>query len=258
MRKFIFVLTMVVAASLATGCLSTRKFTRNEVKTASDTLNARIDTTDSAVKEANDGVKRVDERVTQVDGKVTAVDGKVTTVDGKVTALDTKTTQGLATVNGAVQSVDQKATRATSQIASLDQQFQKRNQYTVASEKAILFKFDSAVVDAQYTQVLEEIAAMLQQDPDAVLVLEGRTDSSGNDEYNIRLGERRVEAVKRMLTVDMGIPIYRLHNISFGAARPIADNTSRDGREKNRAVVLTVLKPATEGTAAPVTTSSQQ
>lgn len=246
---------MVVAANMATGCLSTRKFTRNEVKTASDTLNARIDVTDGAVKEANDGVRRVDDRVTQVDGKVVAVDGKVTAVDGKVAALDTKTTQGLATVNGAVQNVDQKATRATTQIATLDQKFENRNQFTVATEKSILFKFDSAKVDAEYTPVLEEIASMLQQNPDAVLVLEGRTDSSGNDEYNIRLGERRIEAVKRMLTVEMSIPIYRLHNISFGAARPIADNKSRDGREKNRAVVLTVLTPSTE---APVSTSSQE
>jgi outer membrane protein OmpA-like peptidoglycan-associated protein len=242
MRKLVMVMVMLAAANLVSGCLSTRKFTRNEVKTASDTLNTRIDETDAEVKETIDGVNRVD--------------SKVNAVDGKVAALDSKTTEGFTTLNGAVQNVDQKAgqaqteaQRANSEIAILDQRFQNRNQFTVAAEKAVLFKFDSAKVDAQYSAILEEIAAMLQQNPDALIVLEGRTDSRGDDEYNIRLGERRVEAVKRLLTVEKNVPVYRIHEISFGAARPVADNKSRDGREKNRAVMLTVLIPNTTATA---------
>jgi outer membrane protein OmpA-like peptidoglycan-associated protein len=248
MRKLVMVVMLAAMANLATGCLATRKFTRNEVKTSSDTLNARIDQTDSQVKETADGVRRVDERVT--------------TVDGKVAALDTKTAQRMDTLNTSIQGVDTKAgqaqtsaQRANTDIAQLDQKFQGRNNFTVASEKSILFKFDSAVVDDQYKTALEEIASLLKQNADALVVLEGRTDSSGNDEYNIRLGERRVEAVKRQLTVDMEIPVYRIHEISFGAARPVADNTSRDGREKNRAVILTVLVPQAGATAS---ISSQQ
>jgi outer membrane protein OmpA-like peptidoglycan-associated protein len=242
MRKLVMVLMLTAVANLATGCLSTRKFTRNEVKAASDTLNGRIDQTDTQVKETADGVRRVDERVT--------------TVDGKVTALDTRTTERINAVNGAVQNVDAKAgaaatsaQRANTDVAALDQRFQGRNNFTSAGEKSILFKFDSAVVDAQYKAQIEEVANMVKQNPNAFIVLEGRTDSSGNDEYNIRLGERRVEAVKRMLTVDMEIPVYRIHEISLGSARPIADNTSRDGREKNRAVILTVMVPQAGATA---------
>jgi OOP family OmpA-OmpF porin len=84
---------------------------------------------------------------------------------------------------------------------------------------------------------------MVGQNPDALIVLEGRTDSVGSGAYNIELGERRAEAVKRYLVVEKSLPMYRIHQTSFGAAKPIADNTSRQGREKNRVVAVSVLVP---------------
>jgi len=65
----------------------------------------------------------------------------------------------------------------------------------------------------------------------------------------VKLGERRVDAVKRYLAVEQGIPIYRMHEISFGSAKPIAENKTREGREKNRAVVLTILVPKSSAAA---------
>src|SRR5688500_11351869 len=145
MRKLVMVMVLLATANLATGCLSTRKFTRIEVKTASDSLNARIDTTDGELKETIDGVNRV---------------------DGRVTELDSKTSAGLENLNGAVQTVDQKAAearmaaeRANTEVAGLDQRFQNRNQFSVAAEKSVLFKFDSAKFDAQYNAILDEVAA---------------------------------------------------------------------------------------------------
>ena len=79
--------------------------------------------------------------------------------------------------------------------------------------------------------------------PDALVVLEGRTDSTGNSDYNVKLGERRIEAVRRYLAVEKNVPVYKIHEISFGSAQPIADNKSREGREKNRAVAMTILLP---------------
>jgi outer membrane protein OmpA-like peptidoglycan-associated protein len=66
----------------------------------------------------------------------------------------------------------------------------------------------------------------------------------------VKLGERRVETVWRRLAVDMGVPVYKIHQVSFGSAKPIAENDSKEGREKNRAVVLTVLVPKAAGAAA--------
>jgi outer membrane protein OmpA-like peptidoglycan-associated protein len=223
--------------------MATRKFTRNEVKTASDTLNARIDTTDGEIKETRDSVDRVNQRVTGV--------------DGRVTDLDSRTTQGLNGLKGDVQSVDQKAgqaqtaaDRAAGDVVILDQKFQNRNQFTVAAEKSVQFKFDSAQLDSNFKAVLDDVAEMLEQNPDSIVVLEGRTDSRGDKEYNVKLGERRVESVRRYLAVDKSVPVYKIHQISMGAARPVASNDSRDGREKNRAVTMMILTPRAEGSVA--------
>ena len=233
MRK---VLMVFLIALLANGCVASRKFVRNEVKTTSDALNGRIDKNTGEIGEVRDGVTRADSRITGV--------------DGRVTQLDTKTNDRFDSVNGEVANVDKKAgqaqasaDRTAADVVDLDGRFSNRNLFTVDMQKSILFKFDSAQIDGQYFPDLEAIAGKLQQNPDALLVLEGRTDSSGDKDYNVTLGDRRVEAVKRYLAVEMNVPVYRMHQISFGASKPIASNDSKDGRLQNRAVVLMILIP---------------
>ena len=247
MRKLLVLLLMSATASVSFGCVATRKFTRGEVKTASDQLNARIDTTDGQIKETRDSVDRVNQRVTSVDGRVTGV-------DGRVTDLDTRTTQGMNGLKGDVQNVDQKAqtvaTRAAGDVVILDQKFQNRNHFTMTAEKSVQFKFDSAQLDGKYMAVLDEVAGMLEQNPDSIVVLQGRTDSVGDKEYNVKLGDRRVESVRRYLAVEKNVQVYKIHQISMGAARPVASNDSRGGREKNRAVTMMILVPKTEGSVA--------
>lgn len=236
------VILMIGMLTVANGCIATRKFTRTEVKNSSDTLNSRIDKTDAEVGEVKDGVARVD-------GKVDAVDGKVGALDGRVSQLDTKTNDRFTSVKGDITAVDQKVDQKTAatqaNITVLDEKFQNRNQYSVASEKQILFRFDSSKLDSKYESDLESLVAVLQKNADAIVVLEGRTDSKGDTEYNMKLGERRIDSVRRFLAIEMGIPVYRIHDISYGAAKPLAENNSREGREKNRAVVVTILVPKT-------------
>ena len=135
-------------------------------------------------------------------------------------------------------------------MSALDEKFQNRNQFNVSDAKAIQFKFNSATLDKNYTDTLDEIANSLMQNPDAIVVLEGRTDSVGNKDYNVKLGERRIDAVRRYLAVEKGVPVYRIHEISFGSEKPVAENKTRDGREKNRAVTMTIMVPKSEGAVA--------
>lgn len=236
MKKLLIALLITATTGLSSGCIASRKFVRNEVKTSSDTLNARIDTTDGKIKETRDHVDRVNERVTGV--------------DGRVTDLDSRTTAGMNSLKSDVSTVNAKADRTTSELAGLDERFQNRNNFSVAAEKSIPFRFDSAKLDSSYMTALDEIAETLMKNPDAIIVLEGHTDATGDHEYNVKLGERRVDAVRRYLAVEKNVPVYKIHQISFGAARPIAPNDSRDGREKNRSVTMTVLVPSMEAATA--------
>ena len=67
---------------------------------------------------------------------------------------------------------------------------------------------------------------------------------------NVKLGERRIDAVRRYLAVEKGVPVYKIHEISFGSEKPVAENTTKDGREKNRAVTMTIMVPKSEGAVA--------
>jgi len=245
MRRVSMILMLGTLATVFNGCMATRKFVRTEVKDSSDALNARVDKTNGEVAEVRDGVTRVDARVTAVDGKVGAV-------DGRVTQLDTKTNERFGTVKDDITAVDKKATTqfgtAQANISALGEKFQNRNMFSTASEKAILFKFDSAKLEPKYETDLEEINSLLQKNADAIIVLEGRTDSKGDTDYNVKLGERRIESVRRYLAIQLGIPVFRIHEISYGAAKPVAENNSKEGREKNRAVVVTILVPKTATT----------
>jgi outer membrane protein OmpA-like peptidoglycan-associated protein len=251
-----FLTVLLVLAGLSSGCLATRKYVRNEVKASADNLSAQIDATNGQVKETQDAVHQLSTRVTGVDQRVTTVDQRVTSVNTKVDELDTRTTQsvsGLKTdvsaVRTEVSSVNTRAETTSRDLASLDQKFQKRNNYAVSSQKAIQFKFDSATLTEDSKAPLDEIAAAVMENPDAILVLEGHTDSTGDRNYNIRLGERRIEAVRRYLAVEKGVPVYKIEEISFGAEKPIAPNDSKQGREQNRAVTLSILVPSTDGAA---------
>jgi len=210
-----------------------------EVTTSSDKLSTRIDKGEGEIAEVRDGVAGVNNKVTQVNGKVTQLD-----------ATTNEHGQQIVRLNGDIQTVDQKtgqakaaADRANGQVTILDGRFENRNQFTVTSTKSILFGFDKAKLDAKYQPDLDEVAKALSANPNAIVVLEGRTDSAGAKDYNIQLGERRMEAVKRYLAIDKSVPIYRIHEISLGSDRPVAANDSREGREQNRAVTLTLLVP---------------
>jgi outer membrane protein OmpA-like peptidoglycan-associated protein len=250
-RQIQIIVLGIAVTGLASGCLATRKFTRNEVKSASDAISAKYDpkleTMNGEIKENKDAIDATNQRVASVDQRVTGVDQRVSGVDTKVTDLDNRTTQSVNTLKTDLNGVSTKTDSAVKDLATLDVRFQNRNNLTVSMQKSIEFKFDSASLPADQNAALDEVAELVRKNPDAIVVLEGRADSTGDKEYNVRLGERRVDAVRRYLAVEKEVPVYRIEQISFGSERPVAPNDSRDGRQKNRSVLLVVLVPSMEG-----------
>ena len=238
---------MVALTSLSSGCIASRKFVRGEVKTTSDQLSGQIDKTNGEVKETKDSVDQVNQKVAGVDQRVTGVDQKydqkVAGVDSKVSDLDSRTTQGINGLKSDVNTVSGKADQANNNVSSLDKKFQNRNNFQVSVQKAVLFKFDSADLKSADKSPLDEVASALSTNPDAIIVLEGHTDNVGNAEYNMKLGERRVDAVRRYLAIDKSVPVYKIEEISFGSEKPLAPNNSKDGREQNRSVSISVMVP---------------
>ncbi len=114
---------------------------------------------------------------------------------------------------------------------------------TLLTDDQVRFGFESSELSAGAEAALDDFAAGLQERNENVFVeIQGHTDSTGSDQYNLELGGKRAEAVRRYLNLRHGLPLHRMSVISYGESEPIADNATREGRSTNRRVVLVVLK----------------
>jgi outer membrane protein OmpA-like peptidoglycan-associated protein len=101
------------------------------------------------------------------------------------------------------------------------------------------FAFGSATLTAEGERILDQAVAVMNQHPSVNVRIEGHTDSVGSDAYNMRLGQRRADAVEAYL-VGKGIAASRLSTVSYGETRPAASNDTAEGRAQNRRVELIV------------------
>lgn len=104
----------------------------------------------------------------------------------------------------------------------------------------VLFAIDSDLVDTTSKGQIEQIAMALK-DPaleEVEILIEGHTDSTGDERYNLDLSLRRAEMVKRTLVKQYGIQPHRTKTEGFGETRPIVSNKKEEGRSLNRRVTF--------------------
>jgi peptidoglycan-associated lipoprotein len=101
----------------------------------------------------------------------------------------------------------------------------------------IYFDFDSSEVRADFTDIVARHALILANDPAVRVRLEGHADERGSREYNIGLGERRAQSVRRMLMIQ-GASAAQIATVSFGEERPVALGSDEDSWEQNRRVEI--------------------
>src|SRR5690554_5133901 len=111
---------------------------------------------------------------------------------------------------------------------------------TVRVELEVLFDFDKAnVKDGSYSDI-ENLAEFMKQYPELSTTVEGHTDSTGPEAYNQQLSERRANAVRQVLVEQYGVESERVNSVGYGESRPIADNSTKEGRALNRRVEAAV------------------
>jgi OOP family OmpA-OmpF porin len=115
----------------------------------------------------------------------------------------------------------------------------------VAIELKVEFDFDSANVRSIYDEHIRKVANFLAAYPDTIAVIEGHTDSKGSEAYNLKLSQRRAESVVRNL-IGRGMDASRLKAIGYGESRPVADNSTDEGRQRNRRVVAVITTIVTK------------
>ena len=105
--------------------------------------------------------------------------------------------------------------------------------------KGIFFETDSDVIKAESFENLDHIVEIANKYPNANIVVEGHTDSQGDDSMNMDLSRRRAEAVKKYLVLK-GVESDRIKTEGFGETKPLADNSTEEGRALNRRVDITL------------------
>jgi outer membrane protein OmpA-like peptidoglycan-associated protein len=165
-----------------------------------------------------------EKRISEVQTQVEAAQSRVREHDSKIAELDRSTREALERAEAAGKLAEGKF------VYSL-----------VLSDDAVKFPVNRYALSKEAEEKLAEFAERLKgENKNVYLEIQGHTDSSGADMYNLELGEARAEAVRRYLS-KQGIALNRMSTISYGETDPVEKNTSRKGRAQNRRVVVVVL-----------------
>jgi len=106
----------------------------------------------------------------------------------------------------------------------------------------INFQFGTAELEPQATTYLDQVVNLMQKAPNIDLYIQGFADNIGNEDFNKRLSANRAQNVQIYLE-GKGVEPDRLISEGFGSRKPIADNSTSEGRAKNRRVEMEVIKP---------------
>ena len=107
----------------------------------------------------------------------------------------------------------------------------------IASLKGVHFAFDSANLTMEAKGILDGAAATMNAHPSGNFVIEGHTDSTGSDSYNMSLSQRRAESVMNYLA-SRGVSSSSMRAVGKGESSPVADNSTSAGRADNRRVEI--------------------
>lgn len=111
-------------------------------------------------------------------------------------------------------------------------------QSPLAQQRSVYFEFDSYTIPEQYRSLVEMHSNYLRGNTQQRIRIEGHADARGGSEYNLALGQRRSEAVSRMMNL-LGVGSGQIEAISFGKERPRATgNTEADYAENRRADIV--------------------
>jgi peptidoglycan-associated lipoprotein len=126
----------------------------------------------------------------------------------------------------------------TRNVPSVNVDGQGFGQPPASVARVVYFDYDSYVIKPEFASALEGHAKFLKADAKRRVILEGHTDERGGREYNLALGQKRAEAVRRALSL-LGVSEAQQEAVSFGKEKPAAQGGDDAAWAKNRRVELT-------------------
>jgi outer membrane protein OmpA-like peptidoglycan-associated protein len=202
----------VVVAALALGGCATKKYVSREV----GEVNQKVDTLAGEVEKTQERIRRSEVRIDEVNSSAQS---------------------GIAEAKSSAQAAMSKAELA-------ERAAKGKIIYTVTlSNDKVTFPFNRAELSPEAKQLIDEAIAQIKAENRGVFFeIEGHTDASGPEAFNLKLGEDRAAAVRSYLHEQHGVALGRMEVISYGETRPVVDNKTSENRAQNRRVVIKILE----------------
>ena len=118
-------------------------------------------------------------------------------------------------------------------VASVDLGKSTQDMSMQSATRIVYFDYDSFAIRPEFQPLIEAHARFMKADKNRKVVVEGHTDERGGREYNLALGQKRSEAVRRALGL-LGVPESQLEAVSFGKEKPAMVGLTEAAMEKNR------------------------
>jgi peptidoglycan-associated lipoprotein len=211
-------LSFLIVGVAASGC-ATKKYVSREV----GEVNQKVDRIGTELERTQERVKRNEVRIDEVNSTATA---------------------GIAEAKAGAAEAKGSADRALVRATEAEKAAKGKLIYTVTlSNDKVKFPVNRALVSDDAKAMIDEAISELKAENRGVFFeIEGHTDSTGPDQYNVKLGEERAMAVRNYLHDQHGIALSRMEVISYGEAKPVTDNKTRVNRSQNRRVIIKVLE----------------
>lgn len=188
--------------------------------------------------------KYVLQEVSALDQKVEGVEGSVEENQKRIKEHDERLTTLGSLITQQETELKQQRSETDSRISEVKKYAQGKLVFEeLLKNDEAKFKFDSAELTTEAKVKLDEfVTALVALDRGVYLEIQGHTDNTGPDSWNLLLSKKRAEAVKDYLHRKYRIPLHRMEAIGYGSDEPIADNATRAGRTQNRRVVILVYE----------------
>jgi OmpA-OmpF porin, OOP family len=228
--KWAIALCLALTPALLGGC-ATKKYVAKTV----DPVNAKVNQVQQDQQKTQKQLDEAEPRISAADEKATSADQGAGEAIQRADAASKKSDEVR----------DQLRTELNDRIADLDD-------YKAASPVTVLFKINSAKLSDEAKQQLDQMATgPLSNSKRYFIAIQGFTDKSGSADYNLELSRRRAEAVQTYLVAQHNVPVYRIQIVGLGKDKPVNDEKTRQQREANRRVEVTLFTADTGAGASP-------
>ncbi len=213
-------IAMLAGVVLFGGC-ATKRYVADRV----DPVNTKVGEVDQKQQNTQKQLDEAETKISAADEKAASADARAGDALGKADAASKKSDQVKEELRGEL----------SERIANLDD-------YKSAGDVTVLFKFNSAELTGDGKQQLDQLATgQVGNLKRYFIAVQGFTDKIGPAEYNLNLSRRRAEAVQTYLVAQHNVPVFRIQIVGLGKDKPVNDQKTRDDREKNRRVEVTVF-----------------